>query len=197
MVFRTMKRLYFFFVLVTFVACTPDRTFAPPPAQPPIGGSNDIRYGTLRINEFMATGSPFYNELVIEGVATSGSDWLELFNTTNDTIQLEEGRWFVTDSIGDPEGWELPDTVIFPRGFLVIWCDDFDTTITQMHSNFRLSGGGEQLGLFYNPADAPILAIDTLTFATQFSGQSQARFPDGTINWIISSNPTPNAANEE
>lgn len=192
-----MKFLACLLGIALLTGCTPDRTFLPPPAQPPVGGADDIRFGTIRINEFMATGSPFYNELVIEGEAASGSDWLELFNTTNDTIRLVQGRWFVTDTLGNPEGWELPDTMILPRGYLIIWCDDFDTTITQMHSNFRLSSSGEHLGLFYNPQDLPIMAIDTLRYTTQFAGQSQARFPDGTVNWIFSVNPTPNAANEE
>jgi len=83
----------------------------------------------------MAKGSAFYNEL---DPIPGDNDWVELFNTTNDTIYLASGEWFVTDDLADTTMFELPDTLILPRGFLTVHCDEQDTTITQIHSNFKL-----------------------------------------------------------
>jgi hypothetical protein len=179
-------------MLVCMASCTPDREFAAPPPALPVGGSNNILEGTLRINEFMAFGSSFPNEL-----DSSGTDWIEVYNTTNDTIDLMEGRWFLTDSLGNPTLFELPDTSILPNGFLLVWCDDQDTTITQIHSNFGLSKNGEEIGLTYRRSDSTYFFVDQLTYLSQSSGISMARFPDGTINWIFTSSPTPNDTNQE
>ena len=99
--------------LVAFFGCTKDRTFDPPAATPPAGGADNIVRGTLTINEFMAKGSTFFNEL---DPVPGDNDWLELFNTTNDTIYLEEGSWFLTDVLTDTTLFEIPDTLILQIG---------------------------------------------------------------------------------
>jgi Lamin Tail Domain len=179
-------------ILMYLVSCTPDREFAPPPPAEPVGGSNNILEGTLRINEFMASGSTFPNEL-----DSSGTDWVEIYNTTGDTINLNEGRWFLTDSLGNPTLFDLPEASILPYGFLVVWCDSQDTTITQIHSNFGLSKNGEEIGLTHKRDDDTYFFVDQIAYLTQSSGISMARFPDGTINWIFTSSPTPNDLNQE
>lgn len=179
-------------VCLMFVSCVKDRTFQAPAPSVPVGDASHIGVGTLRINEFVATGSIQTNEL-----ETVSSDWFEVFNTTNDTIQLEGGHWFVTDTLGLYNKWAVPDTFILPRGFLVFWCDAQDAVITQMHTNFKLSGSGEQLGLYYSPADSTKFAIDSLSYGAQTSSESTARFPDGTTNWIVTFNNTPGNPNQE
>jgi Lamin Tail Domain len=189
-----MKSTHFVRILslffLGFVGCTPDRTFEAPQAQPPIGGANNIQIGTLRINEFMASGSTYSNELVL------GSDWIELFNTTSDTIRMTGGEWFITDTLGWQTKWVLPDTSILPRGYLVIWADGQDTTLTQMHSNFKLSASGEEIGIYYQPTGGHLIPVDSLQFLGQTSGMSQERFPDGTFNWIFTLHSTLGGSNE-
>jgi hypothetical protein len=173
--------------------CTKDRTFDPPAPSEPQGGADSIINGTLRINEFMAKGSAFFNEL---DPIPGDNDWLELFNTTNDTIHLASGEWFLTDDFTDSTMFELPDTLILPRGFLTVHCDEQDTTITQIHSNFKLSSSGDNIGLYYK-FSGECFAIDEYTFGAQNPGVSMARIPDGSTNWVVSANPTPNAPNQE
>jgi hypothetical protein len=178
--------------LLIIQACTPDRSFELPGPVAPVGGSDNILPGTLRINEFMASGSTFVNEL-----DASGTDWLEIYNTTTDTIWLEEDKWFLTDSLADPLAFELPDTMILPNNFLIVWCDGFDTTITQIHANFGLSKDGEDIGLTYLLNDSSSVTVDSHTFSAQTNGVAMARFPDGSANWVFTTNPTPQQPNQE
>ena len=180
-------------LLVGLFGCTKDRTFAPPSSPPPAGGAGNIVKGTLTINEFMAKGSAFYNEL---DPVPGDNDWLELYNTTGDTIHLEEGTWFLTDDVLDTTMFEMPDTLILPNGFLSVQCDEQDTLISQIHTNFKLSSSGEHAALFFKN-DASWVLVDEYQFGLQTPGVSMARFPDGSTNWIFSNNPTPDTNNQE
>ena len=173
--------------LTIFFGCKPDREFEAPDTTAPIGDASNILPGTIRVNEFVTVGSTFGNELDSIG---STSDWLELYNTTNDTIFFKNGEWTLTDSVGWYDKWVMPDTFISPKGFLVIWCDDMDTTITQLHASFKLSSGGEDIGLYYSKAGAARIAVDEFTYTQQSASTSQARYPDGSTNWIVSGNPS-------
>lgn len=194
-----VKSVFTLFALAALISsCLKDRSFAPPsPIGPGPGGKDSIVFGTLVINEFQARGSTFYNELVPPGTPGGGSDWIEIFNTTYDTILLEADRWYITDSLGNNKKYKLPEVTINPRGYLVVWADNFDTVITQIHTNFALNKDGEDIGLFYQrPSDNIIIPVDTLTFGPQQSGVSFGRLPDGSSNWSIFSNPTPGGPNQ-
>jgi large repetitive protein len=187
-----MKNYMLIMVVLIWFSCKPDRTFETPQNQPPIGGANNIQEGTIRINEFITTGSPFGSDLD----STTTSDWMELYNTTNDTIFFHGGKWSVTDSLEWTDKWILPDTFILPKSHLLIWCDDRDTVTSQLHAAFKLSSGGEDLGLFYKRSDTDILKVDGFIYTQQNSGVSQERYPDGTTNWVFSNNPTPGTSNQ-
>jgi Lamin Tail Domain len=187
---------FLFLIVIVYSSCTKDRIFPassiPPDNDTIIGpGSKDsIVYGSLVINEFEASGSTFDNELM------TGSDWFEIYNTTNDTITLEQDKWFVTDKLSDSVQYTLPPWTLNPKSFLVVWCDSQDTVITQIHTNFNLSAGGEQIGLFYKrPSDDTVIPVDTLTYGAQNSGQSYGRHPDGSNNWQYFPTPTPGSSN--
>lgn len=188
------RKLLLSIAIVAFgISCTKDRTFPPPPPAEPQGGAENIVNGTIRINEFMAKNSAFYNEL---DPTPGDNDWLELFNTTNDTIYLTSGDWFLTDDFADTTMFELPDTLILPRSFITVHCDEQDTTVNQIHSNFKLSSSGDNIG-FYHRRDNAWVVVDEYTFGAQNPGVSMARIPDGSSNWVISANPTPDAPNQE
>ena len=198
LVLCAMKKIFFpiliaALLVVSLERCTKDRTFPPPPPVDPQGGADNIVNGTIRINEFMAKGSAFYNEL---DPIPGDNDWLELFNTTNDTIRLVSGEWYLTDDLADTTMFELPDTLILPRGFITVHCDEQDTTITQIHSNFKLSSSGESVGFYHRSSNAWVV-VDEYSFGAQNPGVSMARIPDGSSNWVISANPTPDAPNQE
>jgi hypothetical protein len=183
---------------ISLGSCTKDRDFTlsinPNDTLPGPGGKDSIVAGTIKINEFLARGSTFYNELILSGNPNGGSDWIELYNTTNDTIEFVEGKWFITDSLADSTKYKLPSLTLLPKSFLVVWCDDMDTVITQIHSNFSLSKDGEDIGLYYQ-TDSTLLKVDGYTYGSQLSGISEGRKPDGSANWTTFSTPTPGASN--
>ena len=174
------------------VNCTKDRSFPVPDPVGPIGGAENILPGSLRINEFMAKGSSFPNELF---PGCTDCDWLEIYNTTLDTIRFNSDHWFLTDDLTDSLKFELLDTLIPPLGFITIQCDGADTVATQIHTNFNLSSGGEAIGLFYR-GDS-LFAVDSYVFGPQSPGIALARFPDASANWISTSSPTPNFPNQQ
>ena len=61
-----------------------------------------------------------------------------------------------------------------------------------MHVEIKLSGDGEQIGLF---ASDGVTAIDSLTFRIQTTDVSVGRNPDGIGGWEFFQTPTPGASN--
>jgi len=180
-------------ICLAFVAgaCKPDREFETPDDQAPIGGAGNILEGTLRVNEFITKGSLLASDLDTVGT----SDWLEIYNTTQDTIYLGDGKWSITDSLEWVDKWILPDTIILPNAHLVIFCDDRDTVTTQLHASFKLSSEGEDLGLYFKKSNGDYLMVDGFGYNAQSAGVCQQRLPDGTSNWVFSNNTTPGLPN--
>lgn len=153
---------------------------------PTPGYSNDPSEdpSELVINEFLAI-----NESCFPDPFGEYDDWAEIYNLTDDTISL--GGLYLTDNFNWPTKWVFPDTSILPFAYLLLWCDE-DQEQGPLHTNFKLSGDGEELGLFDRDGITP---IDTIAFAEQEADISYGRFPDGTSGWqqLI---PTPESANQ-
>ena len=140
----------------------------------------------LVINEFMAS-----NQGTVTDGTGSYSDWLELYNPTDQTVSL--GGWSLTDDLDDPEMSVLDDALsIGPGGYLLLWADG-DLSEGPDHLDFRLSQEGGQLGLFA-PDER---AMDRMNYAAQAADLSAARIPDGSATWALSDNPTPGEGNAQ
>jgi spore coat protein CotH len=141
----------------------------------------------LFINEFLAS-----NETTNQDEAGDYDDWLEIYN--GDTVSINLGGMYLTDELDFPVQWQLPDTVMEPGGFLLVWCDD-EPWEGPLHTNFKIDKDGEQLGL-YDTDETGNLPIDTLTFGLQTPDVSFGRCPDGGEEWLFFTIPTPEASNE-
>jgi hypothetical protein len=137
----------------------------------------------LYINEFMAD-----NDNIISDPQGDYDDWIEIYNPIDADIDLED--FFLTDDLADTEQWAFPDTFIEAGGFLLIWADDDDGD-AGLHTNFKLSAGGEEIGL-YSSSGA---IIDMIIFGEQPMDTSYGRVPDGNENWQFMSLPTPGSMN--
>lgn len=95
------------------------------------------------INEFLAL-----NSKNIQDEDGDYSDWLELYNPGSESINLE--GWTITDNAGKLEKWVFPAVSIGAGEYLVIFASDKNRVNPsgQLHTNFKLSGGGEYLGLY-------------------------------------------------
>lgn len=69
-------------------------------------------------------------------------DWIELYNTTSNTISLD--NLYLSDSYTSTQKWKFPDgTTIGPKSYLIVWADD-DEDQEGIHATFKLSATGEQ-----------------------------------------------------
>lgn len=142
--------------------------------------------GDLVINEFMAS-----NSATISDESGAFADWAELYNPTDSEISLT--GYYLTDDLAEPTKWAFPDTVIAPKGFLLIWVDD-DEEDGPMHVSFKLSKDGEDLGLYFDNG-SEIVAVDAFTFGAQQTDISYGREEDGAAGFVFFDTTTPGSSN--
>ncbi len=136
------------------------------------------------INEIMAA-----NQSTVQDENTQYEDWIELYNTTENTVDLS--GFFLTDDLQNLEKWAIPDgTTIAGKGYKIIWADE-DGSDGPFHCNFKLSASGESLALL----DSEKRFVDTIQFSQQVVDKGYARVPNGTGSFFIQ-NPTFGANNE-
>lgn len=139
------------------------------------------------INEFMATNSKGAVDEYYEH-----DDWIELYNAGIEAVDL--GGRYLTDTLSNPTKFRIPDGTMIPSGgHLIFWADD-QVAQGPRHMPFKLSAGGEQIGL-YESESAGLRPIDTLTFGPQATDVSMGRPCDGEPGMFIQPHPTPGAAN--
>ena len=139
---------------------------------------------TILITEVMAA-----NTRTVADDQGGYSDWIELHNPTDMPIAL--AGYTITDDPDEPAKWTLPVATLAPGAFLVIWASGLDQVTTESwHTNFRLSRGGEYVGLF--GPDGQV--VDEVTFGAQAADVSLGRLA-GSDQWVAFSIPTPGAAN--
>ncbi|MEA1987357.1 MAG: CotH kinase family protein [Candidatus Marinimicrobia bacterium] len=133
----------------------------------------------LYINEFMASNSitiadPDFGEY---------SDWLEIYNAGDSTINLY--GYYLTDDLSDKTKWKINENInLETDDFVLFWADDRNQG---KHTNFKLSKSGEEIGLY----SADGIAIDEITYGEQITDKSYGRYPDGSDNWYIFVETTP------
>ncbi len=158
-------------------------------AAPTPGFTNVFDEGaaTVFINEFMAL-----NTTTMTDPQGEYEDWVELYNPSSEIINLT--GFHLSDDVNNPARWSFPaGTTIAAQGFLLVWCDA-DETDSGLHTNFKLSAGGEAIAL-YGPVGAGLPNIDEYIFGPQSADISLARLPDGGPEWALCSAPTPGFSN--
>ena len=140
----------------------------------------------IYINEIQASN---YSTLA-DNDFKSFSDWVELTNPNDFSLNI--GGYYLTDDLQNPQKWQFPMSTAIPaNGFLLVWCDDQDVVLANIHNNFKLNGSGEEIGIF----DQNINLIDSVIFGEQLEDVSFGRKPDGDISWFYFADPTPNNPN--
>lgn len=137
----------------------------------------------LVINEFMAK-----NDTTIQDNTGAYSDWVELYNNSNESINL--GGYFLSDDLGNATKWAFPDVEIESQGFYLIWCSG-EPANGDNHASFKLSAGGEDVALFNDNEEL----VDGLSFGPQTADISYGRETDADPNWVFFTLPTPGSAN--
>jgi hypothetical protein len=142
-----------------------------------------MQAGAVTINEFMA-------DNVAGATDQNGQydDWIELYNTTGETVSLS--GLYLSDDDANKTKWAFPaDASIPAHAYAIVWADE-DGMQTGWHANFKLSKSGEMLLLGYGDANV----LEQYTFGQQQSDISEGRCANGTGNFIAQS-PSFGAAN--
>lgn len=126
---------------------------------------------TLAVNEFMAS-----NETTITDDYSEYEDWVEIFNYGAEAIFL--GDKYLSDKTDNPTKWRFPNISIQAGEYVLIWADE-DGSQGELHANFKLSAGGEFIGIFDADSTGNAL-IDGFEFGAQETDKAFGRFPNGT-----------------
>ncbi len=118
----------------------------------------------LVISEFLAS-----NDTGLADEDADFSDWIEVHNTGTTTVNM--AGLGLTDDAANPTKWLFPAVSIAPNGYLVVFASSKDRTnpAGELHTNFKLSAGGEYLGLY---------AADGTTLIHHYSPEYPAQSPD-------------------
>ncbi len=138
------------------------------------------------INEVAARGTEHVDEF------GERDDWVELYNGGNTEVNL--GGFFLTDDLENLTKWQVSAPLtIQPGGFATIWTDK-DPEQGGLHTNFNLSGAGEDLALV-QVVDGAFNIIDQISFGEVPFEATYGRETDGANNFVTFGNITPNASN--
>ena len=144
-----------------------------------------IGQSQVLINELVASNAQSINDQ--DGDAP---DWVELYNSTADPVNLE--NWYLSDKIASPKKWTFPEIIIPPFSHLVVFASGKDRlSPEELHTNFKLSAGGEELVL----TDAEGNTVDRIQFGQQQTDQSFGRWENGHREWVVFSPSSPGQNN--
>lgn len=141
----------------------------------------------------------FFNELLSSN--TSGiqdengeyDDWFEIHNPNGFDVDL--AGWFVSDNANDRLKYRFhPDSsnaVVPAGGWLLVWADN-QSAQGNLHTNFALSSGGEDLVLTA-PDSASV--VHQISFGAIPVDESYGMENDGALPYVLFTVPTPGASN--
>lgn len=153
--------------------------------------------------EFFVVGDPSFpwaiNEIMAINDGTVADewgdfdDWLELYNASDRACST--ANLYLTDDIdGDPFRWALPVENLGARQRRMIWCDS-EPEEGSHHATFKLSGGGEEIGLIEKVGNSAVVR-NRWVFGPQVEDQSVGRYPDGNPSWVVLDSPSPMGPNQ-
>jgi len=141
----------------------------------------------LVINEIMSSNTSF-----IFDEDGDDSDWIEVYNTTDNAINLL--GYFLSDKDDNIERWAFPDMVIEPNQFLLVFASGKNKAIAgkELHTNFSIKASGEPLLISHLGEVVHRVPPISLEANTSYGFQE-----DGTAPFVVFYNPTPGASNNQ
>lgn len=140
-------------------------------------------YGQLVISEFCTSN---YSS-VFENDYNQYSDWIEIYNTTNQKIDLQ--GYYLTDDIEKPDKWKITDPIsVNGKSFLVFWADNNDNWF---HTNFKIQKETGYIAIL----DSFLNIIDSVSYSKQRLDISFGRVNNTSDTWVYMSEVTPGKKN--
>lgn len=150
-------------------------------------GSTGSATEEIAINEFMSS-----NVATIADEDGEFNDWIEIYNYGSESIDLE--GFGLSDEKELPYKWVFPSTTIAPDQYILVWATEKDkaTSGSELHTNFKISSGGETL-ILTNKIGGLVSGSPSISLNADVS---YGRQPDGTGAWLYFDAPTPLASND-
>ena len=146
--------------------------------------------GNIVINEINAS-----NQSGTRDEDGEEQDWVELLNAGTNAVDL--AGWGLSDDPDAPGRWVFPSRVLAPGQFLVVFCSGKDrrapTGTNLFHTDFKLGGDGDYVGLFSPDSPRQFVSGFSPGFPEQRIDYSYGYDTGGTLRYF--SVPTPGAAN--
>jgi hypothetical protein len=138
------------------------------------------------ISEFMAI-----NNGTVQDEDGDFSDWIEICNEGTAPVNL--GGWFLTDEAGNYSKWAFPEVEIDTGEYLLVFASGKDRRLEKdkLHTNFKLSGSGEFLGLA-KPDGSQYTSLFVPAFPEQYPDISYCKYDN---SYTYSASPTPGMEN--
>lgn len=138
------------------------------------------------INEVMSS-----NSMTVADEHGDFDDWIEIYNGGETAVNLT--GYFLTDKDRAPKYWATPGVTMEPGSFRLFWADD-EIEQGPMHTNFKVSSGGEGIYLFRQRPDG-IQVVDLIQVPALPTDFSFGRQTDGGLPWVVFENTTPGSSN--
>ena len=138
----------------------------------------EVGASPLRINEVSAGNDIYVNDY------GKKSDWLELYNTSDQDISLE--GIYLSDNRSKPQKYKFREGVVPAHGTRIIWCDGKDD-FKQLHAPFKLENAD---GACVSIQAADGSWADCMEYLEQGKWQTFGRYPDGGNMSTILNQPT-------
>ncbi len=175
--FKTLKNrkvlLPISFAVSTLVSgCSDDKPFTPA--------------ANFCINEVAAQNK------TVDSPLGNSADWIELYNFSSDTVQL--GTCFITDDREDPYKKPLPNQLLAPGEFFLLWAEESGLGGNDPYLGFNISDN-ETIYIFTR-AEEIVDSVDLSRYEDVNKRETLGRFPDGGTRWGVQNHPSPNQENE-
>ena len=184
------------------------RAFAQNAADSAWAGSTES-FTTLEVSELIMTEFMAANDAgqsnnpngwypIANQVPGTSDDWIEIHNTSTSLLELD--NWHLTDDATNLIKWTFPEnTDIVAGGYLIVYASGNDTPDANgnLHTNFKLSAGGEYLALV-RPGGGGVTSefgIGAADYPSQDDDISYGLHPN-TSEPVYFSSPTPGSAND-
>jgi len=144
---------------------------------------------SVKVNEVSANNDMYVNDHFKK------DDWIELYNTTDADVDI--AGMYISDDETQPQKFQIPandtqNTVIAPRGHLVLWASNRENNGEQIHANFKL-GNSNGSAVMLTSADGEW--SDKLTYSAHGTKETVGVYPDGGRNVYHMYRPTIGAEN--
>ncbi|MDR0287915.1 MAG: lamin tail domain-containing protein, partial [Clostridiales bacterium] len=159
-------------------------------------GDTDIKAVFIRDEDyFKSKGSLVINEVMYSSNNASGHDWIELYNSSEKEIILND--YFLSDTLDHPYKWQFPKYILYPGQFFLVNCtgQDIVSIPDNYQTKFKLKEGETVILSYFDDIIDTFYIDKSVDNCQTEEAYSMGRYPDGSGNYLLLSVPTPEEAN--